>query len=84
MQTDKPQPNYNEIKKDIQKCQYTLLTCWFVVFLSTSLAFLKVTGTLDESLDLGDTSITAHMHKGKGNDMKNVIMQEELDSSFDL
>lgn len=52
--------------------------------LSTSLAFLNVTGILDESLDLGDRSIIAHMHKGKVNDMKNVIMQEDLDSSFDL
>lgn len=55
-----------------------------VHFLRTNLSFLKVTSILDESLDLEDTSIIAHVHKGKVNYTKNVILQEDLDSLFDL
>lgn len=61
-----------------------LCTCLFDHFLSTSLAFFKVTDISHEPLGIGDTSVIAHMNKGKVNDMKNVIMQEYLDTSFDL
>lgn len=56
-------------------------------FLSTSPTFFQVTDISHishEPLGTGDTSIIAHMQKGKVNDIKNVVMQEDLDSSFDL
>lgn len=56
-------------------------------FRSTSLSFFKATDVSfisHEPLGIGDISIIARVHKEKVNDMKNVIMQEDLDSSYDL